>query len=216
MIRYKRSNRVIKKCIIVVVMAGILFMVGYLYFENRLSEIIEDMSDNIIQTKAGLIISSAIIDEVEKENVTYDKLISFEKGTDGKITALKTNIIEMNKLKSNLSVKILKSLENMDTAELEVPFWTVMGAELLSGAGPTIKVSIIPVGTVKIEIDNELSSAGINQSRHQIMMKVTADITIITSVTNLTSSVSTYICIAETVIVGDVPNSYTNIDTSKK
>ncbi len=174
------------------------------------------MAENTVKAKAAIIISTAICEEIESKEITYDTLISFEKDSAGRISALKTNIIEINRLKAKLSVKILEALENMDTAELSVPLGTVIGGDLMSGRGPGIRINVIPVGSVDTEIKNEISSAGINQSRHQVMMRVTAELTIITAVTSITTNVETYICIAETVIVGDVPGSYTNIDTTRK
>ena len=174
------------------------------------------MAENTVKAKAAIIISTAICEEIESKEITYDTLISFEKDANGRISALKTNIIEINRLKAKLSVKILEELANMDTAELSVPLGTVIGGDLMSGRGPGIKINVIPVGSVDTEIKNEISSAGINQSRHQVMMRVTAELTIITAVTSITTNVETYICIAETVIVGDVPGSYTNIGTNKK
>lgn len=192
----------------------LVFIVGVCLFETRLSGVISGMAENKVKAKAAIIMSTAIYDEVEKDEITYDRLVSFEKDEAGRITALKTNIIEINRLKSKLSVKILEALGEMDTAQLEVPLGTIVGSELFSGKGPGIRVNVIPVGSVDAEIVNEISSAGINQSRHQIMMKVTADLTIITAVSRFSTTVETYVCIAETVIVGDVPGTYTNINTT--
>ena len=215
--KYKKSNRRLLKIILsLIIIFLLLFFCAYSFFEKRLSKIIYDMSANTVKSKAGIIISSAIYDEIDKLDITYDKLVSFEKDNGGQITALKTDIIEINKLKTTLSVRILTALSCMDTAELDIPIGTVIGSELLVGKGPAIRVNVVPVGTVETEIINEITSAGINQSRHQIMMKINAEMTIITSLTNLTTEVETYICIAETVIVGSVPQSYTNIDTSEE
>lgn len=211
----KSTKKRLTKIGITVLIMIIVFGIFMNMFEERLGKFIADMAENTVKSKAAIIISKSIYDEIDKGEITYDKLVSFEKDNTGKITALKTNIIEINRLKSKLSVKILDELSNMDTAELEIPIGSIIGGELFAGKGPSIKVNVIPVGSVEAEIDNEISSAGINQSRHQIMMKVYADLTIITAVTRLSTSVETYICIAETVIVGDVPNSYTNINTAK-
>lgn len=210
----KKRRKILKRMVITLTIFLMLFLCVYAVFERRLSKVIYDMSANTVKSKAGFVISSVIYDEIDKSDITYDKLVSFEKDNNGDITALKTDIIEMNKLKTLLSVKILDELSSMDTAELAIPIGTVIGTDLLVGKGPAINVNIVPVGSVETEIINEITSAGINQSRHQIMMKITADLTIITSMTNLETQVVTYICIAETVIVGDVPQSYTNIETN--
>lgn len=212
----RKKRKLLLKIIIVILLLVFFIMCSYSVFEKRLSILISEIAENTVKAKAAIIVSNAIYDEIEKNDITYDKLVSFEKDKSGKITALKTNIIEINRLKSKLSVKILESLDKMDTAELVIPLGSVLGGELLSGKGPGIKIRVVPVGSVESEIENEISSAGINQSRHQIMMKVQTNLTILTSITGLSTSIETYICIAETVIVGDVPNSYTNIDNSGK
>lgn len=201
-----------------IIMLLIAFLCAGIYsvFEQRLSVVIQNISANTVKSKAGIIINTAIYDEIESSEITYDKLVKFEKNANGDISALKTDIIEINKLKNILSVKILNELSHMDTAELDIPLGTVIGGQLLVGKGPSIKVNVVPVGSVETAVLNEITSAGINQSKHQIMLKITADLTIITSVTTLKTQVVTYICIAETVIVGDVPESYTNIDTSEE
>lgn len=201
-----------------IIMLLIAFLCAGIYsvFEQRLSVVIQNISANTVKSKAGIIINTAIYDEIESSEITYDKLVKFEKNANGDISALKTDIIEINKLKNILSVKILNELSHMDTAELDIPIGTVIGGQLLVGKGPSIKVNVVPVGSVETAVLNEITSAGINQSKHQIMLKITADLTIITSVTTLKTQVVTYICIAETVIVGDVPESYTNIDTSEE
>ena len=208
----RRKKTIFLRITIIVLLIVFFIMCCYSVFEKRLSILISEIAENTVKSKAAIIVSNAIYEEIEKNDITYDKLVSFEKDQSGRITALKTNIIEINRLKSKLSVKILEALDNMDTAELEIPLGSVIGGEMLSGKGPGIKIRVVPVGSIESEIVNEISSAGINQSRHQIMMKVQTNLTILTSITGLSTSIETYICIAETVIVGDVPDSYTNID----
>ncbi len=208
----KKRSKLIKIFIAISTILLIALLGIWMVLEIQLSEIVNDMAVNTVKAEAAIIISTAIYEEVENENITYERLVTFEKDEAGKITALKTNIIEMNKLKSRLSVKILEELDQMNSTEIIVPLGTIIGGDLIGGKGPDITVEVIPVGSVETEISNEISSAGINQSRHQIMMKVHADLTIITSLGKLTTDVETYICIAETVIVGDVPGTYTNIN----
>lgn len=213
-IKIRRRHSVLKRLLIAVAFLLLLGVCIYGVFEHRLSIVISQISANTVKSKAAIIISDAIYEEIAENDITYDKLVSFEKDTSGRITALKTNIIEINRLKSRLAVRVLDELDKMDTAELQIPLGTVIGGDLMVGKGPGIKVNVMPVGSIETEIVNEISSAGINQSRHQIMLKMTAKMTIITSVTKLATEVKTYICIAETVIVGDVPRSYTNIGTT--
>jgi len=200
------------KILLFFVILILAFTAAYSVFESRLSKLVSEIAESTVNSKAAIIISTAIYDEIERDDISYDKLVSFEKDDSGRITALKTNIIEINRLKSKLSVEILSELDKMNTAQLEIPLGSVIGGELFSGRGPGIKINVLPIGSVETDIENQIISAGINQSRHQIMMRVNANVEVITAMSSVTTSVTSYVCIAETVIVGDVPNSYTNVD----
>ena len=104
---------------------------------------------------------------------------------------------------------MLKKAENLS---IKIPVGTIIGGDLIFGRGPGIDVKVMPIGTVATEIQNEITSAGINQTRHQIILVVNVQMSVITGIRRLPTNVSTTICIAETVIVGKVPESYTNID----
>jgi len=84
--------------------------------------------------------------------------------------------------------------------------------ELFSGAGPRLPVKIMSVSTSDAEFRNEFSEAGINQSLQQIMMDVTISMTVLTPMGTETVTASSEVVIAETVIVGSVPDSYVKVD----
>ncbi len=208
----RRKRR--KQLILLAAAMGLLGMLILgVRFEKRLSRVMAEMAVNAVKAKAGILISNAVFEELEQNGVTYDKLVSFEKDDAGQITALKTDSIEINRLKSRLSVVILEKLMEMDNAELAIPLGTLVGGGLFDGRGPLLHIRTLPTGSVRTEIENAISSAGINQSRHQIMLCVRADLSVITSFSSFRADIDTYICIAETVIVGKVPDSYTYIDT---
>jgi len=184
-------------------------------FEFRLSETVIDIARQKVKSQAYIIISERIWEELDKSNISYDNLVNFEKDDVGNIKALKANIIEVNKLKSKLSLDILKALENKEMMTVYVPLGAALGTEILSGVGPRIKVDVMPIGTVAVDIENVITSAGINQTRHQVMMKINAKLSVAGMLKRASVTVSTNVCIAETVIVGNVPESYTSIYASE-
>ena len=184
----------------------------FLKIEKRISTVVAEISENAVKAEAAVIINQSIFNKLEKDGITYDNLIFTEKDNNGKITALKTNVIELNKLQSELSLIILESLSEFKETNMEIPFGTALGIEWLSGSGPGIKVEVMPVGTVDTEIKSEIVSAGINQSHHRIILNVKANFTIVSAVSNIPTSIEINVCIAETVIVGEVPQSYANIN----
>ncbi len=207
----KKRRRRVKLIIVIAVVFLILGSITYV-LEERLSEVVAEISIQTIKASSAQIISEVIYEEIEKSGTTYDSLVFLEKDSDGNVTAMKTNIIEVNRLKSALSLQILKRLEKEDTAYVKIPIGTIFASHLFSGRGPSIKVRILPIGTVACDIENLISAAGINQTRHRIELCVNVQVAIITAVENTNAQVATNVCIAETVIVGEVPESYTEID----
>jgi len=102
-------------------------------------------------------------------------------------------------------------LRTIDTSTVSIPIGNATGINFLSGKGPKIPLEIIPVGSVSASCGSEFTSAGINQTRHRLTMIVTASVTILLPRDSVTSVVTTEVNIAETVLVGSVPDTYTNI-----
>ncbi len=210
-----RKNKKHGKIYAMFIFILILLVAATVIVEQRMSEIVIDIARQKVKSQAYIIISETIWREIDRSNVSYDTLVRFEKDTNGNIRALKTDIIEVNKLKSKLSLEILHALENKEEMSVSVPIGAIFGTEILSGFGPRVRIDVMPVGTVAADMENVIMSAGINQTRHQIMMNINVKLSIVGMFKRSSVSVGTNVCIAETVIVGNVPESYTSIYASE-
>ena len=92
---------------------------------------------------------------------------------------------------------------------------TVVNNELLSGIGPNIRIQLAPVGFVETDITNSFSAAGINQTRHQVILSVSATIAIVMPAATEYAQVETSIVLGESVLIGKVPQNYTNIGSDE-
>lgn len=206
--RFKTRYRVLILFIVL-----IIFLIGIVkYSETRIRPIIVSMAEAHARSLGSKVVSEAISEEIESNNISYDDLISFEKDESGKIAALKTDIIMVNRLKSRLSVVILNKLLNLKDINLYIPAGNLINGEFFSGRGPRIEIIVLPVGSVATNIANVFTSAGINQTRHQIMLEVYVTVSVIMPFSVQSTDISTSIAIAETIIVGDVPNMYMEMD----
>ena len=161
---------------------------------------------NYIASKA---INDAVTEELASGNYQYDELIHLEKDNEGNVTALKTDMIMINQLKAAITDTVLESIRNVDVSELSIPLGNVINGEILSGRGPRIKVAIVPLGSAEASFENLFSTAGINQTRHQVIMTVTVRVSVLTVGAAVGTSVTAKINVAETVIVGNIPSNYT-------
>ncbi len=148
-------------------------------------------------------INSSIEDVFSKSD--FDDLILLDKNSDGTVSALKSNTIEMNKLRASVSKSLEENLYCYNVDSISIPMGSLVGNELFSGVGPEIKIKIKPLGKLSIDFYDNFEACGINQSRHTVYLKASMDISIITTQATTTGSVSAKIPVSETVIVGNVP-----------
>jgi len=202
--KFKAKYKALIFFLVLILLAAVLWT----YSESRIRPIMASMAEAHARLIGSRVVSEAIHEEVEANNISYDDLISFEKDEAGKIAALKTDIIMVNRLKSRLSVVILDKLLNLEDINLYIPVGNLVNGEFFSGRGPRLEIIVIPVGSVTTNITNVFTSAGINQTRHQIVLEVYVTVSVIMPFAVESTDIMMSVAIAETVIVGDVPNMY--------
>ena len=206
----RKKKRIKKICLFLAVIVALsLFIVSYV--ESYFGPIIRTMAISRSEVLLSQEIANEINETMSEEGITYSDIISFVTDKDGRINAMTTNIVAANKLKSFLALSILTRITNVDGTELGIPVGNLTGISILAGRGPEIRVKVIPIGSVQTELSSQFVSAGINQTQHRIIMEVTSNVDIILPSETVSTTVSVNVVIAETVIVGSVPESYAEI-----
>ncbi len=190
----------------------LILLILLLVLDARLRPVIRDYSYSRAVYLATSTINDAVNEEISNSGVEYNDLIYLEKDDAGRVTALHTNIVKINKLKASVTNYVIDKLNELDTSPLSIPLGTISGIDLLSGIGPIIHIEVVPLGQATAAFGSEFTSAGINQTRHSITMQVSATVTIILPRESIETEVTTHVDVAETVIVGVVPDSYTNVE----
>ncbi|MBQ4629238.1 MAG: hypothetical protein IJB44_09160, partial [Clostridia bacterium] len=126
---------------------GVCFLLSVA--ENSVRPILRTMALANVEIIAGEKISEAIEEEMVSEDYELESIISFEKDAEGRINAVKTNIVTANRLKSALSLAVLDKIGQITESDVAVPSGSLTGLALLSGRGPNIPVKTIPVGSVR-------------------------------------------------------------------
>lgn len=152
--------------------------------------------------------NDAIESEINSGDMDYDKLVSLDRDSEGNITALVTNMALINTLKTKISNTVIDDVQGMSNTRISVPIGDAFGGMLFYGRGPGIPVKIQSITKVDAEFSNSFTDAGVNQTRHRIMLTVTAEIGLLIPGCSATENVSTQVAVAETVIVGAVPSIY--------
>ena len=200
----EQRNRV--RSIIAVIL---LLTVGLtLLFRLRLAPMAEQLMATQVDNQASDAINAAIDEQIASGEIDYARMINTEKDAQGMVTALHTNIGEINRLKTSVLKRVDAKLQNLSMEELGVPIGSVVLPELLSGRGPKIPVRVLAVRTSDAVFRSSFTSAGINQTKHSITIDIHVVITILTWTGTQEIAVDSAVVAAETVIVGTVPTTY--------
>ena len=180
---------------------------------TQMRPLLESMATTRVSNTVTRIVSEAVYEAIEKGELQYDGLVSFEKDTEGHITAVQSNMAAFNRLRSQIAGEILRRLSEVSTSELSIPVGTLTGSTLLAGRGPCIRVRMQAVGSADASLRNAFSAAGINQTKHQIILTVDVSVSVLLPGFRTATKVSNSFIVAETVIVGTVPDTYTYFST---
>lgn len=179
----------------------------------HLKPVMASMATARVSNLVNRIVSAAVNEAVENGDIDYQNFVIFEKDETGHITALRSNVAEVNRMQGQITDEILHRLSEVATSELEIPLGTLTGSALLAGRGPSLFVRMQAVGSASAAFRNQFTAAGINQTRHQIFLDVDVYMSILLPGMKTSTRVSNEIAVAETVIVGGVPDTYTYFST---
>ena len=177
-------------------------------FRVKYSNAIRTLAQTQVKNATSDLINDAIDRQIEDGNIQYDRMVYFEKDLNGRITALKTNMSEVNRLKTDILNIINDEILALNTDDLGIPLGSLFLPELLSGKGPSIPVEILTIRNSDASFTSYFSEAGINQTLQQINMHVSVDVTVLVLGQTSSFTISSQVIVAETIIVGDVPDTY--------
>ncbi len=146
------------------------------------------------------------------DKVTYNSIISEVTDENGKIVALQANTNELNRISNNLSIDIEDNIASINESSLKIPLALFFNTGIFGGAGIRVKIKTVPLGDTKIECISQFDSVGINQTRHRIVLNIKTYFTIIAPVYIRNECYEKEVVLAETILSGDIPNTYYSLD----
>lgn len=189
--------------ILIVVCSAAFFML-----RERYQDVIRDLARTQVMNTTSDLTNDAIAKQMADGVIQYDRIVYFEKDLEGRITALKTNMSEINRLKTDILNIINDEILALDTSDIGIPLGSLILPELLSGKGPAVPLHILSIRNSDAVFSSAFSQAGINQTLHQITMEVSVDVAVLVLARTENFTVNSEVVVAETVIVGDVPQTY--------
>ncbi len=207
-----RKNAYKKLFAMMIIFIGIILVLFSL--DNKLKPLLEMLSESRSKSIATKIINQTVTKELETMGITYESLVDIERDKNGTVTSLNMDMVKLNQFKSSISTAVQDAINKCETQKISLPLGTIIGGDYFVGRGPALKFNLELSASVVSDIESAFDSAGINQTRHQIILNITASTYAVIPWYKNANTVTTNFVIAETVIVGLVPDYYTNVENS--
>lgn len=199
-----RLKRFFIRLLIVFAVICVLFFA----FRRKYHNAIQNLAETQVKNATSDLINDAIDRQIVCGEIQYDRIVYFEKDLDGRISALKTNMSEVNRLKTAILNLINDEILSFDTTDIGIPIGNLVLPEVFPGKGPSIPVHIIAIRNSDAAFYSSFTEAGINQTLQQLTMDISVDVTVLVLGQTNDFTVSSQVVVAETIIVGDVPDTF--------
>ncbi|MGM9592487.1 MAG: sporulation protein YunB [Oscillospiraceae bacterium] len=185
-----------------ILIAAISWFLGDLATQMAVS----DATDIVTKT-----VNDSINKVIGKGVYGFDYFITLEKDGEGNVTAISSDMTHINTLSTEILNCVIESTDN-GIIKINIPAGNLSGLNLLLNKGPDVQVDIIMLTSSRVDFRNEMVSCGINQAKYQLVLEVTVDIDILVPWGTESATTVTEVIVADTVIVGKVPNTYLNME----
>ena len=190
------------------IMLLVAVLLLFLMMRSRYRDVIRELAETQVKNTTSDLTNDAIAKQIADGVIQYDRIVYFEKDLDGRITALKTNMSEVNRLTTDILNIINDEILALDTSDIGIPLGSLFFPEVFSGKGPAIPVHILSIRNSDANFASAFSQAGINQTLHQLTMFVGVDVAVLVLGETSSFTITSEVVVAETVIVGDVPDTF--------
>lgn len=203
------QNKRIKKIYFTVLILIVATLTVYKIMES-IDPIFEGLCISKAQGIATEITNRKSSEVLAKYN--YKDTVQIIKDSDGKNNMLKTDIVMINKIASDIAIEIQKELDEIEKQSIEIPLGALTGNQYFAGSGPNFKIKIIPAGDITTDIKTEFKAAGINQTMYRIYLNLECKVSILTSYKTINKTITNQVLLVETVIMGEVPETYLELE----
>lgn len=201
----------IRRALLLLAISGLLAFA--LYAGAQMRPLLGSLATTRVSNAVNRIVYQAVNEAIDSGQIAYEQLVSYEKDNEGRITMVRSNMAAFNRLQSQILDLILGRIDQVSARELSIPVGSLTGSPLLAGRGPRISVRMESVGSSSARFENQFESAGINQTKHRIVLRIDVYVSILLPGYSTVTQVTNEITVAETVIVGEVPGTYTYFAT---
>ena len=195
-----------------ILLAAGLLIVFFAAVNSRIRPILTAMAITQTSNAVTEAVNDAVAEGIAEEHISYDDMVTVETDTNGRATVLTSNLEQANLLRVELLTRVLDAVSALAEEDFSIPLGNLTDVDLFSGRGPDIHLRVLSTGAASASFSHSFTDAGVNQTLHQILLDVSVTVQILLPGQTLELPVSTQLCVAETIIVGEVPGTYLQLE----
>ena len=200
------DGRQVRRVLLFLAVSAVLAFL--LHAGAQMRPLLGSLASTRVSNAVNRIVYQAVNEAIDSGQIAYEQLVSYEKDNEGRIAMVRSNMAAVNRLQSQILDLILSRIDQVSARELSIPVGSLTGSPLLAGRGPRISVRMESVGSSTARFENQFESAGINQTRHRLWLRLSVPVTVLLPGGGEELTVDSRLCVAETVIVGQVPQTW--------
>lgn len=211
----RKKHKKVKKLFIKLTLVCIAIFILIL----GLDYLIRPSAITVAQTKAEIAATENINETITNylnSSDDFNNLLTVQTDNSNKITYTNLNTLKANQLKANITSIAINSFNQDNKKNLSIPAGSLTSSVILSGIGPNVPIKYTLSGNVDSNFESKFESAGVNQTKHTIYLNLTMEVSVYILPYKTKTQIDTNIPIAETIIVGNVPNVYADLGNNFK
>ena len=192
------------------IFTGVIALV-WVYVAFNVNPVLKKVAEEEVRSLTTLAVNAAAGD-ILASTAGYADIITVSKDNEGNINMVEANTPLINSIARKTVIASQEKISQIGERGIEVPIGSLSGITFLSGMGPEIRIKVIPVGAVEMSFTSEFESAGINQTKHKILMTIVSNVSVVMPDSNKRVATSTEVLLCESVIIGKIPDTYLNFE----
>lgn len=197
-----------RRVVIFLLLASVCLFFAWFLLTPHLSPMLREVAQSELESIAFDIVGRIVEEELSRSDIGYDDLVNIERDSEGKVSAITTNMQKINLLKLRIANRLSEEMFIRTEDIIKIPFGNLTGIDFMTGVGPDIKFRTMWVSSVNSDFSNSFEAAGINQTIHRIELDFSINVGMMFAGREIGVDVGTSVCVAETVIVGEIPKYF--------
>jgi len=205
-----KKKRPVKRLLLVFLLLIFLCSV-FIFLERRVRPTLFAIAEVEVTQMAVEVINKTVQNEVTYKGLEYQDFITVHRDYNGRVALMQANTVQINQMAADITLDVQKRLRCLEGKKVSVPMGQILGSYILANMGPRIDIVLYPMGTVKFDVIDRFEQAGINQTRHKIYFNFDTMVRVVVPLYSGKVNVVTKVPVAESIIVGDVPEAVINL-----